>query len=110
MDTRFGNGSSVSAIVADHLVLALVMGERNGAVLAFKFLAASATENYRRISAPVEQDHDLLLAFEAVLDFVSELARDDLLAAGLLELHAHVDDFDFGERALFHTIRKFNQC
>ena len=105
----FRHGRGVSAIVADHFVLALVMGERDGAVLAFELLAASAAEHDGRISAAVEQHHDLLFALEPLFDFGGEFARDDLLVAGLLELLAHVDDFDFGQRTLLHAIGQFDQ-
>ncbi len=43
----------------------------------------------------VEQHHDLLFAVEPILDLGGEFARNHLLAAGFLELLAHVDDFDF---------------
>ena len=85
------------------------MGERDGAVLAFEFLAAGAAEHDGRISAAVEQDHDLLFAVEALFDFGGKFARDDLLVAGLLKFLAHVDDFDFGQRTLFDAIGQFDQ-
>ncbi len=85
------------------------MGERDGAVLTFEFLAAGAAEDDRRISAAVEQDHDLLFAVEALFDFGGQLARDDLLLAGFLEFLAHVDDFDFGKRTLFDAIGEFDE-
>ena len=90
-------------------MLALVVGERDGAVLAFELLAAGAAEHNGRISAAIQQDHDLLFAFETVFNFGGELARDDLLVAGLLKFLAHVDDFDFGQRTLLHAIGKFDQ-
>ena len=90
-------------------MFAFVVGERDGAVLAFEFLAAGAAEDDRGISAAVEQDHDLLFAVEPLFYFGGEFARDDLLMAGLLELLAHVDDFDFGQRALFYAIGQFDQ-
>ncbi len=109
MHAGFRDGRGEAAVVADHFVLALVMGERDGAVLAFEFLAAGAAENDGGISAAVEQDHDLLFAVEALFDFGSEFARDDLLLAGFLEFLAHVDDFDFGQRALLDTIGEFDE-
>ena len=109
VDARFRDGRSEAAIVADHFVLALVMGERDGAVLAFEFLAASAAQDDGRISAAVEQHHDLLFAVEALSDFGRQLARDDLLVAGFLELLAHVDDFDFGQRTLLDAVGQFDQ-
>jgi hypothetical protein len=105
----FGNGSGEAAIVADHFVLAFVMGERDSAVLTFEFFAAGPAENDGRISAAVEQDHDLLFTFEALLDFGSQFARDDLLLASFLELLTHVDDFDFGERALLDAVGQLDQ-
>ena len=109
MNTDFRHGGGVAAIVADHFVFALVVGEGDGAVLAFEFLAAGAAEDDGRISTAVEQDHDLLFAVEALFDFGGEFARDDLLVAGFLELLAHVDDFDFGERPLFHAIGQLDE-
>ena len=84
------------------------MGERDGAVLAFELFAAGSAEHDRRISAAVEQDHDLLFAVETLFDLGGEFARDDLLVAGLLKLLAHVDDFDFGQRALLHAVGEFD--
>ena len=109
VDAGFGHGRGVSAVVAVHLVLALVMGQRDGAVLAFELFAAGAAQDDRRISAAVEQDHDLLFALEAFFDFFGQLARDDLLVSGFLKLLPHVDDFDFGQRALLHAVGQFDQ-
>ena len=50
------------------------MSERDGAVLAFEFLAAGAAEDDRRISAAVEQHHDLLFFLEALFNFGGEFA------------------------------------
>ena len=99
-----------AAVVANHFVFALVMGERDGAVPAFELLAAGAAEDDRRISAAVEQDHDLLFTVEALFDFGGEFARDDLLVPGFLELLAHVDDFDFGQRALLDAVGQFDRA
>ncbi len=85
------------------------MGERDGAVLAFEFLAAGAAQHDGRISAAVEQHHDLLFAVETLLDFGRQLARDDLLVPGFLELLAHVDDFDFRQRTLLHAVGQLDQ-
>ena len=82
--------------MADHLVLALMVGKRDGAILALELFAAGATKDYRGISAAVEQDHDLLFAFKTIFDLGGEFAGDDLLVARFLELEAHVHDFDFG--------------
>ena len=97
------------AIVANHFVLALVMRHRDGAVLALQRLAAGAAQHHRRISAPVEQHHDLLFMFQPLADFLRQLARDDLLVSGFLELLAHVDDFDFRQRTPLHAIRQLDQ-
>ena len=91
-------------------MLALVVSERDGAVLAFELFPAGAAEDDWRISSAVEQDHDLLFAVEAFFDFGGEFAGDDLLVSGFLKLLAHVDDLDFGERALLDTIGEFNEC
>ena len=74
--TGFRHRSHVSAIVANHFVLAFVMGERDGAVPAFQFLAAGAAEDHRRDPWRVEQDHDLLFACEPVSDFGGEFTRN----------------------------------
>ncbi len=87
----------------------LVMRKRDGAVLALQRLAAGAAEHDRRIAAAVEQHHHLFFALEAVFDFLRQLARDDLLVAGFLKLLAHVDDFNFRQRALLHAVGKLQQ-
>src|SRR5580704_5973842 len=104
VDAGFGHGRGVAAIVADHLVLALMVGKSDGAILALELFSAGAAEDDGGISAAVEQDHDLLFAFKTIFDLGGELAGDDLLVAGFLELEAHVHDFDFGQRALLDAI------
>ena len=99
----------VAAIVANHLVLALVVRHGNGAVLALQGLSAGAAQYHRRIAAAVEQHHHLFFALEPVCDFAGKFARDNLLVAGLLELQPHVDDLDLRQRALLHAIRQLHQ-
>jgi hypothetical protein len=95
--------------MTDHFVLAFVVGERDGAVLAFQFFAAGSAEDDWGITAAVEQDHDLLFAVETTFDFGGQFAGDDLLMASFLELLAHVDDFDFGEWAPLDAIGEFDE-
>ena len=90
-------------------MFALVMSEGNGAVLALQSLAAGAAQHHGRISAAIEQDHDLLFAVEALFDLRGEFARDDLLVAGFLEFLAHVDDFDFRQRTLLDAVGQLDQ-
>src|ERR1039458_10837993 len=90
MDAGFGHGRGVATIVADHFVLALVVREGDGTVLAFQSLAAGAAQYYWRISAAIEQHHDLLFAVEALFDLRRQLARDYLLTAGSLQCPSHV--------------------
>src|SRR4029077_4212650 len=85
------------------------MGKRDGTILALKSLAASAAQNYRGISAPVEQNHHLLFLGEALLDLGSQFARDDLLVPSFLEFLPHVDDFNFGQRALLDAVRQLDE-
>ena len=105
----FGHGRGVAAVVADHFVLALVVGKGDGAVLAFQSFAAGAAQHHRRISAAIEQHHDLFFAVKAFFDLRGQLARDHLLVAGLLEFLPHVDDLDFRQRALLHAVGQLDQ-
>jgi hypothetical protein len=109
VDAGFGHGRGIATIVANHFVLALVMSERDGAVLAFERLAAGAAQHHRRISPAIEQNHDLLFAVEALFDLRGEFARDDLLVAGFLEFLPHVDDLDLGQRTLLHAVGQLDQ-
>ena len=72
-------------------------------------LAAGAAQHHGRISAAIEQHHDLLFAFEALFDLRRQLARDDLLVAGFLKFLAHVDDLDFRQRTLLHAVGQLDQ-
>jgi len=85
------------------------MGKSDGAVLAFKLLAAGAAQDDRGVSAAVEQDHDLLFTLEALFDFGGEFTGNDLLVAGFLKLLPHVDDFDFGKRTLLDAVGQLDQ-
>ena len=95
--------------MAFHFAGAFVMGERDGAVLAFQGLAAGAAQHYRGIASAVEEYHDLLVPFQALADRLGQLARDHLFVAGFLELLAHVDDFDLGQGALFYPVGQFDE-
>src|SRR5579863_6424586 len=79
--TGLRHGRGVTTVVADHFVLALVMGKRDGTVGTFEFLAAGPAENDGRISAAVEQDHHLLVTIEPLFYFGGKLARDHLFVA-----------------------------
>ena len=109
MDAGFRDRCRVSAVVADHLVLALVVSERNGAIAAFQLLAAGTAKHDGGVSATVEQHHHLLPALETGCNLLREFAGDYLFMAGFLELHPHVDDFHFGQRALLDAIGNLDQ-
>src|SRR5450631_2436270 len=74
----------------------LVMRKRNGAVLAFKLLAACAANHRKRIAAAVQKNHRLLAAIEGLARLVDQGARKELLLPRLLKFAAHVDEFHFG--------------
>ena len=99
----------MAAIVAFHFVLALVMSHRHGAILALQGLAAGAAQHHGRISAAIEEDHDLLFFLQALTNFFRQLARNDLLFACFLKLLAHIDDLDFGQRTLLDAVGQLNQ-
>src|SRR5581483_8192949 len=99
----------VPAVMTFHFACLLVVGERNGAVLALQRLAAGTTEYDRRIPPTIEQDHDLLLTVQALFDLLHQLARDDLLVTRLLELLPHVDDFDLRQWPLLNPVRHVDQ-
>src|SRR6266567_6261702 len=54
--------SHESAVVALHPPLRLMVGQRDGTVLALERFAASSTQDHRGISAAVEQHHGLLFS------------------------------------------------
>ena len=85
----FGHRRCVSAVVAFHPAIALVVRHRDSAVFAFKFLAAGPAQNDRRVPSAVEENHHLLAFFETFTDFLGEFARDHLLLSGFLKLLAH---------------------
>src|ERR1700735_536482 len=109
MHASFGHGRDIAAVVADHFVLSLVMSERDSAVLALERFPTGAAQHHRGIPAAIEQYHDLFLAFEPLFDLGSEFARNNLLAAGLLEFLAHVDNLDFRQGTALHAIGQVYQ-
>src|SRR5581483_2074986 len=62
------------AVVADHAVRAPVMRKRDRIILALQRLAATATQHYRRVPAPVQQDHRLLPTFEPLANLAAQLS------------------------------------
>ena len=74
MRTLLGDLRHVSAIMAFHLVFAFVVRHRDGAILALQRLAARAAQHHRRVSAPVEQHHDLLFLFQPLANFLRQFA------------------------------------
>ena len=66
-------------------------------------------KHHRRISAAVEQHHDLLFFLQPLADLLGQFARDDLLLAGLLKFLPHVDDLDFGQRTLLDAVGQLDQ-
>ena len=85
------NRAPVAAVVAlQPLALAryasifagrLVVGERDGAVLALQLFAAGAADHGKRIAAPVEQNQRLLAALERRLGLLDQRARKELVLA-----------------------------
>ena len=104
-----GDALDVAAVVAFHFALALVVGHGDGAILALQRLAAGTAKDHGRISAAVEEHHDLLFFFEALANFFGQFARDHLLLACLLKFLPHVDTLDFGQRTLLDAIGQFDQ-
>jgi hypothetical protein len=69
------------------------------------FCRRRAAHDDEGVAAAVEQDDDLFAAVERGLGFLEEPAGEDLFLAGLLELDAHVDEFDGGQRAVGDALR-----
>src|SRR6266478_6469877 len=106
-----GDAAFESAVVALELMVALVMGDRDGAVLALHGWAAGPAEHYRRVAAAVEQDHRLLTPGETLADGLCQSAgkEDSLFFVLLLEFGAHVEDLDLGKRPLLDALAQFDQ-
>src|ERR1039458_417230 len=114
LGTAGGDGAPVAAVVAfEALARAgqtgifgrrFVVGERNGAILALQLFSAGPAEDSEGVAAAVEQDERLLAAFERLAGLVHKRPREELLLAGFLELLPHVDDFDFGQRAIHDAV------
>ena len=109
LGTGLRHRARIAAVVALEHAAALVMSHGNGAVLALHRVAAGAAENECRIAAAVQQQHDLFPARQAFADVAGELARDELFVAGFAELFAHVENFNFGQRAALDAIRQLDQ-
>src|SRR3954463_3185389 len=88
--TRPRHRPLVSAVMALQLVRALVIGERDGAVVALDLLAARAAQHDGGISAAVQQDHRLLAALETRRDLFRQLAREQMVFTRLRKLDLHV--------------------
>ncbi len=95
LGTKPRDGLPVSAVVADKRVGALVMRESDGAISALHRLATGAAEHNRGVPSPVQQDHGLLIALQALTYLLCKLARKNAVFAALLKFGAHVHDFDF---------------
>src|SRR5260370_24406480 len=98
------DGLPVSAVMADKRVGALVMRKGNSAVSALHRLATGAAEHNRGVPSPVEQNHGLLIALQALAYLLRKLARKDTVFAALLKFGAHVHDFDFWQWTLLHAL------
>jgi hypothetical protein len=88
--------------------MALVVRERDGAVLAFEFFAAGAAHDGEGVAAAVEQNQRLFAALERRLGLLDERPREEIVPAGLLELAAHVDELDLGQRAVHHAVAQLD--
>src|SRR5438046_10673703 len=87
--TKPGRRPAVSAVVADERIGTLVVGKGNSAIPALHGLAAGAAEDDRGVSAPVQQDHGLLVAFQALAHLLRQLPGTDALFPGPLKLRPH---------------------
>src|SRR5229473_6486540 len=104
-----GHGLTVSAVMADERVGALVMRESDGAISALHRLATGAAEHNRGVPSPVQQDHGLLIALQALAYLLRKLARKDTVFAALLKFGAHVHDFNFWQWTLLHALPQLDQ-
>lgn len=86
----------------------LVVRERDGAVLALELFAAGAADDGERVAAAVKQDNGLLAALQCSLGLLDERAREEIFLAGLLEFTTHVDELDFGQRAVHHALAQLD--
>src|SRR5260370_26038606 len=99
-----GHGLPVSAVMTDKRVGALVMRESDGAISALHRFATGAAEHNRGVPSPVEQNHGLLIALQALAYLLRKLARKNAAFAALLKFRAHVHDFDFWQWTLLHAL------
>src|SRR4051812_8841811 len=109
--TNLGDRTFESAIVAFEFVVALVMRERDGAVLALHSLATGAAEDYGCVAAAVKEHHRLLATREAFADGLRQPAgeKNVFFLILLLKLRAHVEDFNFGKRPLLHPLTQLDE-
>ena len=105
---NFGNRLFVSAVMTFHAVAGFVEGHGDRAVLALKRLATGAAQDYRRISAAVEQNHGLLAAFQALGDLFYQRPGKELIIASSLELKLHVHDLNLRQGTPLHPLLQFN--
>ena len=80
------------------------MRECDGAVLALELFTAGAADDGKGVAAAVEEDDGLLAAVESLARLVDQGAGEELLLPGLLKLAAHVDEFDFRQRAVLDAV------
>src|SRR6266481_3664393 len=106
-----GDGALEAAIVALELVVALVMGQRDSAILALHGLAAGAAKHDRCVAATIEQNHGLLAAGETVPEGLGQSAgeEDFFFLILLLEFGAHVEDLDLGQRTLLDALAQLDE-
>lgn len=88
----------------------LVVGERDGAVLALQLLPAGAADDSERVAATVEQNERLFSSIEGPASLINKRAGEELVLTCLLKLAAHVDEFDFGQGAILDAIVHFDAC
>ncbi len=99
----------VIAVVAQHAPVAPVIGQRDRAIHAFQPLAAGAARDEARKPAPVEQQHGLLAALQALVDGLHQAPRKRRQFARLQELLPHVDHFDVRHGPLLDALGQFDQ-
>jgi hypothetical protein len=98
--TSFGDRLQIPTIVAKQAVGILVISEAEAAVLTDFRVATASTQQGRRVSSPIQQDQDLLLAIQLFGDgFLEVLGQDDRFTS-LLKLDPHIDHMNGWKRTL----------
>jgi hypothetical protein len=109
-----GHGAPVAAVVAFEALARvgnacvfcrrLVVGERDGAILALQLFSAGAADDGEGVAAAVEQDERLLAPVQGSLRLLHKRPREELLLPRLLEFAPHIDNLDFGQRAVHDAV------